>query len=50
VNATLPDQDAIGTITLDEAIELIDAKSGKGREGGEEADEAAGQGAPRGPK
>ena len=31
VNATLPDKDAIGTITLDEAVELIGAKSGKGK-------------------
>ena len=30
VNATLPDQNAIGTITLDEAVELISAKAGKG--------------------
>ncbi|HEX7560349.1 MAG TPA: type I DNA topoisomerase [Usitatibacter sp.] len=29
VNATLPDQGAIGTITLEEAIELLAAKSGK---------------------
>jgi DNA topoisomerase I len=31
VNATLPDQGAIGTITLEEAIELLAAKSGKGK-------------------
>ena len=29
VNATLPDQGAVGTITLEEAIELLAAKSGK---------------------
>jgi DNA topoisomerase-1 len=29
VNATLPDQNAIGTITLDEAVELLAAKSGR---------------------
>jgi DNA topoisomerase-1 len=29
VNATLPDQGAIGTITLEEAIELLAAKAGK---------------------
>jgi DNA topoisomerase-1 len=33
INATLPDKDAIGTITLDEALELIGAKSGKGKTG-----------------
>jgi DNA topoisomerase-1 len=31
VNATLPDKDAIGTITLEEALELLAAKSGKGK-------------------
>jgi DNA topoisomerase I len=30
INATLPDKDAIDTITLDEALELIAAKGGKG--------------------
>ena len=30
VNATLPDQNAIGTITLEEALALIASKSGKG--------------------
>ena len=30
VNATLPDKDAIGTITLEEAVELLAAKSKKG--------------------
>jgi DNA topoisomerase-1 len=29
VNATLPDQNAIGTITLEEAVELLAAKSGR---------------------
>jgi len=31
VNATLPDQSAVGTITLEEALELIASKSPKGR-------------------
>jgi DNA topoisomerase I len=31
VNATLPDQNAITTITLEEAVELLSAKSGKGK-------------------
>jgi DNA topoisomerase-1 len=31
VNATLPDKDMIGTVTLEEALELIGAKSGKGK-------------------
>ena len=31
VNATLPDQDMIGTITLAEAVELLDAKAKKGK-------------------
>jgi DNA topoisomerase-1 len=31
VNATLPDKDQVGTITLDEALELISAKGGKGK-------------------
>jgi DNA topoisomerase-1 len=30
VNATLPDQNAINNITLEEAVELVNAKSGKG--------------------
>jgi DNA topoisomerase-1 len=33
VNATLPDKDAVGTITLDEAVELIASKSKKGKGG-----------------
>ena len=33
VNATLPDKDAIGTITLAEALELLAAKSKKGKGG-----------------
>jgi DNA topoisomerase I len=33
VNATLPDKDAIGTITLDEAVVLLAAKSKKGKGG-----------------
>jgi DNA topoisomerase I len=33
VNATLPDQNAITTITLEEAVEVLAAKSGKGRSG-----------------
>jgi DNA topoisomerase-1 len=33
VNATLPDQNAINTITLEEALELIAAKSGKKTKG-----------------
>ncbi|HUL96280.1 MAG TPA: topoisomerase C-terminal repeat-containing protein, partial [Usitatibacter sp.] len=33
VNATLPDQNAINTITLEEALELIAAKAGKGGKG-----------------
>ncbi len=33
VNATLPDKDAIGTITLEEAIALLAAKSKKGKGG-----------------
>jgi DNA topoisomerase-1 len=43
VNATLPDQNAINDITLDEALELIAAKAGKGGKG-----KAAGGKAPRG--
>jgi len=31
VNATLPDKDMVGTVTLEEALELIGAKSGKGK-------------------
>ncbi|HZZ92582.1 MAG TPA: type I DNA topoisomerase [Usitatibacter sp.] len=31
VNATLPDKDMISTVTLEEALELINAKSGKGK-------------------
>ncbi len=31
VNATLPDKDAIGTITLEEAVELLAAKTKKGK-------------------
>jgi DNA topoisomerase I len=31
VNATLPDKDAIGTFSLDEAVELLAAKTGKGK-------------------
>ncbi|MGZ5064182.1 MAG: type I DNA topoisomerase [Usitatibacter sp.] len=34
VNATLPDQSAINAITLEEAIELLAAKAGKGGKGG----------------
>ena len=30
VNATLPDKDMISTVTLEEALELLAAKSGKG--------------------
>ena len=33
VNATLPDQNAIGTITLEEALELLAAKAKKGKGG-----------------
>ncbi|HET7728589.1 MAG TPA: type I DNA topoisomerase [Usitatibacter sp.] len=33
INATLPDQSAIGTITLEEAMELIAAKGGKSGKG-----------------
>ncbi len=33
VNATLPDKDAIGTITLEEAVALLAAKSKKGKGG-----------------
>jgi DNA topoisomerase I len=33
VNATLPDKDMIGTVTLDEALELLAAKAGKGKPG-----------------
>jgi DNA topoisomerase-1 len=33
VNATLPDKDAIGTITLEEAVTLLAAKSKKGKGG-----------------
>ncbi len=33
VNATLPDKDAIGTITLEEALELLAAKAKKGKAG-----------------
>jgi len=31
VNATLPDKDMIGTVTLEEALELLAAKTGKGK-------------------
>ncbi|MGZ5651583.1 MAG: type I DNA topoisomerase, partial [Usitatibacter sp.] len=31
VNATLPDKDMIGTVTLEEALELLAAKAGKGK-------------------
>jgi DNA topoisomerase-1 len=31
VNATLPDKDMIGTVTLEEALELLAVKSGKGK-------------------
>ncbi len=34
VNATLPDKDAINTVTLEEAVELLAAKSKKGKPGG----------------
>jgi DNA topoisomerase-1 len=34
VNATLPDKDAINTVTLEEAVELLAAKSKKGKAGG----------------
>ncbi len=34
VNATLPDKDMVGTITLDEAVGLLDAKAKKGRAAG----------------
>ena len=37
VNATLPDQNAINTITLEEALELIAAKAGKKGKGGKVA-------------
>ena len=37
VNATLPDQNAINTITLEEALELIAAKAGKKGKGGKAA-------------
>jgi DNA topoisomerase-1 len=30
VNATLPDQNAINTLTLEDAVEILAAKSGKG--------------------
>ena len=33
VNATLPDKDAIDTVTLAEAVELLAAKSKKGKSG-----------------
>ena len=33
VNATLPDQNMISTVTLEEALELIAAKGGKGKSG-----------------
>jgi DNA topoisomerase I len=33
VNATLPDKDAIGTITLEEAVELLQARAKKGKGG-----------------
>jgi topoisomerase IA-like protein len=33
VNATLPDKDAIGTITLEEAVGLLAAKSKRGKGG-----------------
>jgi len=33
VNATLPDKDAIGTITLAQALELLAAKAKKGKGG-----------------
>ena len=31
VNATLPDEGMIATVTLEEAVELLDAKAGKGK-------------------
>jgi DNA topoisomerase-1 len=31
VNATLPDKDMVGTVTLEEAVELLNAKAGKGK-------------------
>jgi len=31
VNATLPDKDMVGTVTLEEAVELLDAKAKKGK-------------------
>jgi DNA topoisomerase-1 len=31
VNATLPSEDMISTVTLEEALELIAAKAGKGK-------------------
>jgi DNA topoisomerase-1 len=31
VNATLPDKDMISTVTLEEAVELVNAKGGKGK-------------------
>jgi len=34
VNATLPDKDAINTVTLEEAVEILAAKSKKGKTGG----------------
>jgi DNA topoisomerase-1 len=43
VNATLPDKDAIGTITLEEALELIGAKSKKGGSGGKRSSKPAGR-------
>jgi DNA topoisomerase-1 len=33
VNATLPDENMISTVTLEEALELINAKAGKGKKG-----------------
>jgi DNA topoisomerase-1 len=33
VNATLPDKDAIDTVTLEEAVELLAAKAKKGKPG-----------------
>ena len=33
VNATLPDEDMIATVTLEEAVELLAAKAGKGGKG-----------------
>ena len=41
VNATLPDQNAVGTITLEEAVEIIAAKAGKGKPKGRAGSKAA---------